>query len=718
MEFNTNRRQFIIRGGALVGGGFFLAYGLDGCGSRENTHDAGALAAGTGDGFRHSAFLHIGADNIIKVTVGMSEMGQGVLTSLPQIVAEELDADWSRVRVEQAPADDAFTNPMMGMQATGGSMSVRAFYEPMRKVGATARAMLISAAAAEWGVDAGALRTESGAVVNGNRRLSYGQLATRAATMPVPKDVKLKSQKDFRIVGTDKARLDLAGKVNGTAQFGIDVRVSGMLTAVVGRAPVLGAKVKSVDSRQTLAVAGVKQVVTLDTGVAVIADGFYAARKGRDALQIRWSASPHAKLSSAGMKAERERLLAKGGMVARDDGNVAAAQSDKSKGTKTLNAIYDVPYLAHACMEPLNATVSVTDSGAEIWAPTQSPGLNRTVVAQVLGLKPEQVNVHVTLLGGGFGRRFAQDFIIDAALLSKAAKAPVQLIYTREDDMHAQHYRPAATVSLKATLSDAGAPVAIAAHTVCSSVMESAGFAKAGSLDEPAVEGLSTLPYDIPNVKVEWTQHEPGIKVWFLRSVGNSQNGFIAESFIDECAIAAGKDPYEYRRALLTKKPRHLNVLEVAAHEAGWGAPVPKGRARGIALVESFGSFVAEVAEISRTEDGAIRVHRVVCAVDCGQVINPAIVQRQMQSAVNYGLSAALYGKITMKDGAFEQGNFNTYPVVRISEAPVIEVHIVPSTEPPGGVGEPGTPPIAPAVANAWFALTGERLRSLPLSRT
>jgi isoquinoline 1-oxidoreductase beta subunit len=450
-------------------------------------------------------------------------------------------------------------------------------------------------------------------------------------------------------------------------------------------------------------------VVPLASGVAVVADGFYAAKTGRDALTIAWS--NQSKVSSAGLSKERMAALNKPGMVARNDGNVVTA-----KGAQTLNAIYEVPYLAHACMEPLNATVAVREDGAEVWAPTQSPGLNRTVLAQVLGLKPEQITIHVTFLGGGFGRRFAQDFVVDAALLSKAVKAPVQLIYTREDDMHAQHYRPASTAKLTATLNAQGAPIAFSAHTVCSSVFESAGFAKPGSLDDAAVEGLKNLPYDIPNVKVQWTQHEPPVKVWFLRSVGSSQNCFYGESFLDECAAAAKQDPLQYRRALLGKNPRHLKVLELAAEKAGWGTPPVAGRARGIAVADSFGSYVAEVAEVSKADDGSIKVHRVVCAVDCGQSINPAIVTRQMQSAIVYGMSAALYGKITLANGAIEQGNFDSYPVVRINQSPVIEVHLMPSTEPPGGVGEPGLPPLAPAIANAWFALTGVRLRSTPFA--
>jgi isoquinoline 1-oxidoreductase beta subunit len=381
-----------------------------------------------------------------------------------------------------------------------------------------------------------------------------------------------------------------------------------------------------------------------------------------------------------------------------------------------VSTVYEAPYLAHACMEPLNCTASVTDAGVEIWAPTQSPGLNRMVLAGVAGVAPEKITINVTFLGGGFGRRFAQDFAIDSVVLSKIARAPVQLIYSREDDMRAQHYRPAARAEMHAGLDATGKPVLFAARTVCSSVFQSAGMAKPGSLDAMAVEGVKDFPYDIPNVRVDWSQYEPPVKVWFWRSVGNSQNAFFAESFIDELAHAAGKDPYLYRRGLLAKQPRHLRVLELAATRAGWGKPLPAGRARGIAVHESFGTFVAEVAEVSLNRDGSPRVHRVVCAVDCGMTVNPGIITRQVQSSVMYGLSAALYGRITIKDGAVEQSNFHDYKVVRINEAPRVEVHIVPSTDAPGGMGEPATPPLAPAVGNALFALTGKRLRTLPFS--
>jgi isoquinoline 1-oxidoreductase beta subunit len=699
---NTSRRNFIVGTGA-VAGALVIGFNLP--------RNKGAVAEGVAGGsFQPNAFLRVGADNMITVIVGASEMGQGVRTAIPQLLAEELDVDWSKVLVEQAGVNDAFKNPFMGMQATGGSTSVRGFWEVVRKAGATARAMLVSAAANQWGVDAKGLRTEGGFVINGDKRLSYGELVAKAATLSAPDQVTLKDPKDFRLIGKALPRTDLAGKVNGTAGFGIDVRVPNMLTAVIARPPVVGAKVVSFNSDKALAMPGVKKIVPLDSGVAVVATGFYAAKSARDALQIKWSASSLKSLSTADMSRAMAAAAKSPGMVARNDGNVATA-----KAAKTVSAVYEAPYLAHAAMEPLNCTASVTDGACEIWAPTQSPGLNRTVLAGVLGIAPEKVIVHVTFLGGGFGRRFAQDFVIDSALLSKAAGAPVQLIYTREDDMRAQHYRPMARAELHAGLDAAGQPVSFSARAVTSSVMESSGMGKPGALDDPAVEGFKDIPYDIPNVNVRWIPYEPGVKVWFWRSVGNSQNAFFAESFVDELAHAAGKDPFEYRRALLAKKPRHLKVLELAAEKAGWGTPLPVGRARGIAVRDSFGTYVAEVVEVS-VEDGAPRVHRVVAAIDCGIAVNPGIIERQVASAVMYGLSAVLHGKITVKGGAIEQGNFNDYPVVRLNEAPTVEVHIVPSTENPGGVGEPGLPPLAPAIGNALFVLTGKRLRSLPLT--
>jgi isoquinoline 1-oxidoreductase subunit beta len=700
---DLTRRQF-LHTGAIVGGGFLVGVFVPGLSRISRVRADEGM-------FQPNAFIRITPDDRITVFVGMSEMGQGVLTALPQIIAEELEVDWAQVRVEQAPTDPAYANPVFGSQSTGGSSSVTGHWLPLRKAGATAREILISAAAASWQVDRSSCRAVNGAVLHENGdKLSYGQLVARAASVPVPSEVPLKDPADFKIVGVGHRRLDTPQKINGTAQYGLDVRLPGMLTAVVCRAPTVGAKVKSFNADKTLAVAGVKHVLQIGSGVAVVGDGYWLARQGRDALQVQWESGANAPLSSDSIRAAMLQRLEQPGLVARNDGDVAGAQPVRS-----LDALYETPYLAHACMEPMNCTAWLQPGGLEVWASTQAPGPNRAVLAKLLGIDPKSVRVHTMLLGGGFGRRAVQDFAIDAAEITRAVGAPVKVIYTREDDMRAQYYRPAAAVRISAGLDSSGNPLLLQASVACSSIGQAVGMSKAGEVDPLAVEGLRDWPYETPNVRVEWTQYEAGIGVWFWRSVGNSYNVFFAESFVDELAHAAGKDSYAYRRALLLQQPRHLAVLDLAAEKAGWGQALPPGRARGIAVAKCFGSYVAEVVEVSLKKNHEPRVHRVVCAVDCGRIINPQIVRRQIESAVIFGLSAALHGRITLKDGAIEQGNFDTYPVVRITEAPRIEVHLVSSTEPPTGIGEPGTPPLAPAVANALFVLTGKRLRSLPI---
>jgi isoquinoline 1-oxidoreductase beta subunit len=698
---SESRRDFLKMSSA-VGGGLLVGFVLPG---------AARFAEAAAPAFQPNAFIRITPDNVVTVIVGLSEMGQGVLTSIPMLVAEELEADWSKIKIEQAPADPAFNNPIFGTQATGGSTSIRGHWEPMRKAGAVAREMLIAAAVDTWKVDQSSCRAERGRVIHASgKTLTYGQLANKAATLPAPTEVKLKDAKDFKILGKGAKRLDTPGKINGTAKYGMDVRLPGMLTAVVARSPVAGGKVASFDAGKANAVPGVKQVVQIGSGVAVVATGYWAAKQGRDALEIQWDEGANASLSSDAISKAMGELADKGGATARKDGDVNAATA-----VKKLEAVYEAPYLAHACMEPMNCTAWVKPDGVEIWAGTQAQGINQAVLSKVAGCKPEQVKVNTMLLGGGFGRRFAQDFTIDAVSVSKALGAPVKVIFPREDDMKGHFYRPASYVKFSAGLDEAGSPLLFSARVACSSVSQAAGFPHKDGVDGFAVEGIKELPYDCPNVQVEWSQYEPGIGVWFWRSVGHSQNFFFSESFIDEMAAAAGKDPFEYRRALLTKQPRHKAVLEMAASKAGWGTPLPTGRARGIAVCESFGSFVAEVAEVSVVDD-KVRVHRVVCAVDCGMIANPDIVKRQMESAIVFGLSAALYGKITIKDGRVEQSNFHDYQVLRMNETPQVEVHIVESAEKPGGVGEPGTPPIAPAVANALYALTHKRIRKLPIA--
>jgi isoquinoline 1-oxidoreductase beta subunit len=628
------------------------------------------------------------------------------------LVAEELDADWSKIRVEQAPVDQAFNNPVFGMQATGGSTSVRGHWEPMRKAGAAARAMLVAAAAETWKVDASECRTDKGMVLHkSGKKMSYGQLADAAARQQVPAEVKLKDPKSFKLLGKGVRRLDTPAKVNGTAKFGLDVRLPGMLTAVMARPPVPGGKAVSVDDSKAKAIAGVRQVIQLPSGVAVLADGYWAAKQGCDALAIKWDDGAKAALSSEGVSKMLTEGAAKGGAVGRNEGDAGAPVANK------LEAVYEAPYLAHACMEPMNATAWVKPDEIEVWAGTQSQGPAQGILGQVGGVAPGKVKVNTMYLGGGFGRRFAPDFTIDATLLSKMSGKPVKLVYTREDDMKAYFYRPASVTRFVGGLDASGKAVSFSACVASPSIMEASGFMKlpADGVDTFAVEGIRDCPYDFPNLRVEYARQEPGVQVWFWRSVGHSQNIYFIESFVDEMAAAARTDPYEFRRALLVKQPRYKGALELAAQKAGWGKPLPAGVHRGIAVGQSFGSYVAEVAEVSVGRDGKVKVHRVVSAVDCGVTVNPEIVKRQIESAIVFGLSAALYGKITFKDGKVEQSNFHDYPVLRIDAMPKVEVHIVASTEPAGGIGEPGLPPLAPAVTNAIFAATGKRVRTLPI---
>jgi len=698
-SFKHSRRNFLKTSGLVIG--FTLP------GAQR------LVQAATAPEFKPSAYLRVGADDRVTVIVGLSEMGQGVHTAIPQLVAEELDADWARVRVEQAPVDAAFANPIFHTQATGGSTSVNGHWEPMRKAGAAAREMLIAAAAQTWKVDAAECRTEKGAVVHkSGKKLTYGKLVDAAAKQPVPKEPKLKDPSQFKIIGKGLRRLDTPLKVNGSGKYGMDVRLPGMLTAVMARPPVPGGKAISVDDSKAKQVKGVRQVIQIPQGVAVLADGYWQAKKGRDALQVQWDKGPNASLSSEGVTKMLTEATQQEGKVARNEGNVGSAS-----GAKTFEAVYEAPYLANACMEPMNCTAWVKGDSVEIWAGTQSQGPNQGILSHVASVDPKQVKVNTMLLGGGFGRRFAPDFTIAATLLSKMSGKPVKLVYSREDDMRGYFYRPASVTRFTAALDASGAPVAFTARIASPSIMEASGFMKLppDGVYEFGVEGTKDIPYDIPNLRVEYSRQEPGVQVWFWRSVGHSQNSFFSESFIDELANAADKDPFEFRRALLGKQPRYKAVLELAAAKAGWGQPMPQGVHRGIAVVQSFGSYVAEVAEVSVDKDGRPKVHRVVAAVYCGEVVNPEIVKRQCESAIAYGLTAALYGKITFKDGEVEQANFDTYPMLRMNEMPKFEVHIMPSKEHATGMGEPGLPPLAPAVAAAIFKATGKRIRKLPI---
>jgi len=703
------RRDF-LKVGAAAGGGLVLGFHLPFGGE--------AVARAAGKPFAPNAFIRIGADDLVTVVVGKAEMGQGVFTALPMLIAEDLEADWTKVRVESAPVDPAYNHPAFGMQMTGGSTSVWSSWEQMRKAGATAKAMLVAAAAATWKVDPSSLRAEKGFVIHdaSSRRLSFGALAETAATLTPPKDVVLKDAKDFKIVGKPTRRLDTPEKVNGKAQFGLDVTVPGMLVALIQRPPVFGGKALKVDATKTKAVPGVIAIGQPSFGVVVVAKGFWAAKKGRDALQVQWDDGPNAALSTDALREEFRALAKTPGVVAKKEGDAAAALAGAA--TK-LEAEYEVPYLAHAMMEPLNCVVDLRPDSCEIWTGTQFQTMDRAAAAEVAGLKPEQVQIHTTLLGGGFGRRATprSDFIREAVEIAKVVKAPVKVMSTREDDIKGGFYRPMWHDRIAAGLDAGGKPVAWTHTIVGQSILAGTPFESMvkGGIDDASVEGAADLAYAVPNLYVDLHSPRPGVPVLWWRSVGHSHTAFVVESFIDELAHAAGKDPFEYRRALLGSQPRHKGVLELAAAKAGWGKPLPAGRARGIAVHASFGSFVAQVAEVSMSPRGQVKVHRVVAAVDCGQYVNPDTIAAQIEGGVAFGLSAALHGQITLKGGRVVQSNFHDYEVLRLNEMPEVEVHIQPSGEKPGGVGEPGVPPVAPAVANAIFALTGSRVRRLPI---
>jgi isoquinoline 1-oxidoreductase beta subunit len=702
----NDRREFLQRAAGASGAlllGFCLPNAL------RARDDEGAAAPAF-----PNAFIRIDKDNVVTVIVGRSEMGQGVLTSLPQIVAEELDADWSKVRWEQSPAHPDYNRPGTSIMITGGSTSVRSSWETLRKAGATARAMLVAAAADTWKVDAATLRTENSMVIGpGKRKLSYGELAEKAAGMPLPKEVPLQNPKDFKIVGKSVKRLDTPLKVDGSAVFGIDVSLPGMLTAVAIKAPALGSPVTRFNPSKAKAAPGVTAVVPISGGIAVVADTYWHARKASEMLEIEWGQGTLVGRSSDDLRATLEQAAKLEGIPARKEGDVGAV-----KPARMISATYHLPYLAHACMEPMNCTAWVKQDEVEVWVGTQAQTAVQESAAAIADMKPEQVKVHTMFLGGGFGRRAAQDFVEAAVEASKAVGAPVKVIYSREEDMRASYYRPISYTEVSGGVDAAGNPVVLRAKIVVPSLAEATGFKRLirpDGVDRVAVEGLADIAYEIPNLQIDWIKHDFGVPIWFWRSVGATHNTFVAETFIDEMAALAGKDPYEFRRGLLEKQPRLRGVLDLAAEKAGWGKPLPKGFGRGIACVEVLGAWTAQVVEAS-LQEGKPRVHRVVCAADCGRAINPDQVKAQMESSIIYALTAALHSQITFKDGKVEQGNFNDYPVMRISAAPKIEVHLVASEENPGGVGEPGTPPTAPALANALFQATGKRIHSLPLS--
>lgn len=716
-----SRRRF-LKASALAGGGLVLGFFVPAARRYADAATAAAQAAGT---FAPNAFLRIGSDDTITVLLAHSEMGQGIWTALPMLIAEELDADWSRVRVEHAPAAKAYAHTGFGMQMTGGSSTTNSEFDRYRQAGAAARLMLRQAAAARLKVPLDQVTTQRGEVVVGTQRLRYGALADAAGVLkaPDPKSLTLKDPKDWTLIGQRTPRLDTPEKITGRAQFGMDVQFEGLKTALVARAPVFGGTVKSFDAAAARKVPGVVKVVQVPSGVAVIADHFWAAKKGRDALQVEWAMGPAASLDTDALRRDFARLAGTPGAKAAEAGDATAAMA---QAARTVEAQYDVPYLAHAPMEPLNCTVKVDGGRCEIWTGTQFQTNDQAVAARILGIAPDRVQVHTTFLGGGFGRRAvpSSDFVAEAVQVAKAAKLPVKVVWTREDDVRGGYYRPAYVQHARVGLDADGTPVAwqqvMVGQSIMAGTMMEPMMVKNG-VDSTSVEGVADSPYikGTPAHRVDLHSPRTGIPVLWWRSVGHSYNGFVMESLVDELAHAANVDPVEYRRRLLKDHPRHLAALNLAADKFDWGRKPRRGHGHGIAVHESFGSVVAQAADVSieRDERGArfIRVHRVVCAIDCGPVVNPLTVTAQMESGIAFGLGAALHSTLTFKEGRVQQSNFHDYQVLRLSEMPTVEAHIVPSTAKMGGVGEPGTPPIAPAVANAVFALTGQRLRSLPL---
>jgi isoquinoline 1-oxidoreductase subunit beta len=709
MTVDLSRRQFLSVSAALGGG---LLIGFTTSPSIRNAEGA------AGATFTPNAFVRVGTDGQIVLTMPYVEMGQGTYTSIPMLIAEELEVDLKQVRLEHAPPNEKlYANPLLGVQATGNSNAIRGGWQPLRQAGATARTMLVSAAAKRWNVDPASCRAQSGEVrhVPTGRRLKYGELAAAAAGQPVPESAVLKRPEEFKLIGTPAKRLDIPAKVNGTAVYGIDARPPGVKIATLAQSPVFGGRVKSVDDRAAKTVKGVRQIVRLDDAVAVVADHMGAAKKGLAALVIEWDDGPHAKLDTKQIVDELEKATLNSGAVAQNVGNTESAMA--SALTK-VEATYQVPFLAHATMEPMNCTVHVRKDGCEVWVGSQVMARAQAAAAKTAGLPLDKVVVHNHLLGGGFGRRLEIDGVTRAVQIAMQVEGPVKVVWTREEDIQHDMYRPCFFDRISAGLDGKGMPVAWNHRFAGSSIIARwLPPAFNNGLDPDTTDGAIDLVYALPNLHVEYLRVEPpGIPTAFWRSVGPSHNVFVTESFMDELAVAAKQDPVAYRRALLDKTPRAKAVLELAAEKAGWGKPLPKGVGRGISVQSAFATYLAQVAEVEVSKDGAVRVRRVVCAVDCGTVVNPDTVRAQIQSGVIFGLTAALRGEITLKGGRVEQSNFHDYPMLRMNETPAIEVYIVNSVEAPGGMGETGTSAAAPALTNAIFAATGKRIRKLPVA--
>jgi isoquinoline 1-oxidoreductase beta subunit len=722
---HESRRTFLKgAGGASV---MAFTIGFDWIISTRRAAATAAAGLASGAPFAPNAFLRIGADNSVTVIAKHLEMGQGAYTGIATIVAEELDADWPQVRVESAPADaKRYANLVFGtLQGTGGSSAMANSWNQLREAGAKARAMLLTAAASDWHVPTSELTVSKGVVSHAatNRAANFGSLVKTAATLPVPDQVTLKDAKDFKLIGHKAARVDAAAKTDGTAEFTLDVVLPGMLVALLKRPPQFGATVRSFDATAASAVPGVVKVLQVPRGVAVVAKSFWAAKQGRDALRIDWDDSKAEKRSSADLMEQYRRLADQPSLAARKEGDAERALRD---ATQKVTASYEFPYLAHAPMEPLDAVVKLSATSCEIWAGDQFQTVDQMNAARTAGLDPQQVSIHTLYAGGSFGRRanLGSDYIVEAVSIAKAYGAdgtPIKLQWTREDDIHGGLYRPMYFHKLEAGLNAQGQLTAWRHVIVGQSIMADTMFAAMikDGIDGTSVEGAANIAYAIPNIAVNLATTKTGVPVLWWRVVGSSHTTFAVEAFIDEVAHAAGADGFTFRRKLLDHHPRLKGVLELAAEKAGWSsAPLPAGRGRGIAVAEAFKTYVAQVAEVSVDKDGHVKVDRVVCAVDCGTAINPDIIAAQMEGGIGFGLGAVRFGAITLKDGRIEQDNFNSYRVLRMNEMPKVEVHIMPSTEAPTGVGEPGVAPVGPAVANAIFAATGRRMHVLPFPKT
>jgi isoquinoline 1-oxidoreductase beta subunit len=712
-DSNAGRRHFLI-GTAVVGTGLVIGLNL------ANRRDKPASGSAGGKSLSPNAWMRIAPDGTVTLALGKAEMGQGIMTGAAIALAEDLDVDPANIKVEFAGVNKIYNHPFLLAQFTGGSNSTQTIHDLLRSSGATARAMLLAAAAKRWQTTPAELRTDNGVVYFGSRKLSYGELADAAASETAPEKPALKAAADFKYIGRTQRRHDSFDKITGRAKFGLDVDVPDMLTAMVARAPVFGAQVKSFDGSEARKIAGVVEVKQIPTGIAVLASNTWAAQRGRDLVKIDWDLGAMAGFSLDQLRADYRAQVRKPGPAARNEGDVQIALG--KPGARVIDVEFELPFLAHAPMEPLNCVVHARADGADVWTGTQNHSQDMENVATILGLKPEQVTLHEQYLGGGFGRRASttSDFTNEAVHVARGAGRPVKTVWTREDDIRGGYYRPYSISRVRAAVDADGKPTAWYFSNVSQPVLLTSVFAamavQKDGRDPSSSEGAADIPYEIPNIRVDSINGINGVPILWWRSVANSFNAFAVNCAVDELAALAAKDPLEFRRGMLTNKPRHLAILERAAAMAGWGKPLAEGRFQGIALHESFGTIVGQVAEVS-VSGADVRVHKVYCAADCGLAINPGQVEAQMQSGIVYGLSAALWGEITFENARVQQSNFDDYRVLRISETPAIEVSIIDSGAPLGGVGEPGTPPIAPAVAGAIFAATGKRIRTLPFAR-